>query len=232
MGRAGHLCMKPRWTIGFSARYIIPTMTNMTAAKTSTQSGNCCAGHDHEVSWADISPGEHVVQIYENDQVLLDALEGFIIGGLRSGESVVAIASAEHRLALNQRLESYGVNARDLRSQFICLDAEQTLAKFMVLGWPDEELFTRLITETLERARKGGRRVRAFGEMVAILWETGHSDATVQLENLWNKFCHARDLSLFCAYPKKGFTSKSTSSLKEICAAHSKVIAELDWLPA
>ena len=86
------------------------------------------------------------------------------------------------------------------------MDAQETLSKFMVKGLPDEELFTQVVTGLLERARNGGRRVRAFGEMVAVLWSQGHNGATVRLEHLWHKFCQTEAFSLFCAYPRSGFT--------------------------
>lgn len=51
---------------------------------------------------------------------------------------------------------------------------------------------------------RDGRRVRAFGEMVAVMWTRGQSGATVQLEHLWHRFCQTKAFSLFCAYPKSG----------------------------
>jgi len=67
--------------------------------------------------------------------------------------------------------------------------------------------------------------VRAFGEMVAILWAQGNSGATVRLEHLWQDLCQEQNLALFCAYPRCGFTLDSAQSIEDICAAHSRVIA-------
>jgi len=61
--------------------------------------------------------------------------------------------------------------------------------------------------------------------MVAILWEEGHVGATVQLEHLWNRIRRTLPFPLFCSYPRAGFTTDMTASLKEICATHTKVIA-------
>lgn len=60
--------------------------------------------------------------------------------------------------------------------------------------------------------------------MVAVLWEQGHNGATVQLENLWHKLHAIDNFSLYCAYPKSGFTRSSKASLEEICKVHSKII--------
>jgi hypothetical protein len=183
-------------------------------------------GNTSEIFWGEISPCEHLVQIYQDDAVFLDTLEGFVAGGLRAGEGVVVIATEPHLAALEQRLLAAGVDLKlaTLQDQYIALPAKQTLAKFMMRGWPDDILFDQVVTDLLKRAGKGGRRVRAFGEMVALLWDEGHTGATVRLEHLWHRMCHERGFSLFCAYPRIGFTQGADLSIKEICAAHSKVV--------
>jgi hypothetical protein len=80
------------------------------------------------------------------------------------------------------------------------------------------------LTNLLLRARKKDRPVRAFGEMVAVLWSKGYSGATVHLEHLWTQFCQSEAFSLFCAYPKSGFTEDANESIAKICGCHSKVI--------
>jgi hypothetical protein len=184
---------------------------------------------ENNLSWESLSSCEHIVHIYENDEDLMETLEKFIIGGLRTGESVIAIATSEHLAEMNERLNAYGVDLAQLREHYICIDAEFALSKFLINDWPDEELFTEFVTDLVERASSDGRRVRAFGEMVATLWANGNKRATIKLEQLWNKYCHTGAFPLLCAYPKSGFQSKS-ASIKEICAAHSKVIAAMDWL--
>jgi hypothetical protein len=81
------------------------------------------------------------------------------------------------------------------------------------------------VTGIFKKARKGNARVRAFGEMVALLWRDGNYAATVHLEHLWNKFCSTQNFCLYCAYPKSGFTKDPAVSIQEICCAHSKVIS-------
>jgi hypothetical protein len=93
-------------------------------------------------------------------------------------------------------------------------------------GWPDKELFFKFINEIIAEARgNNNRKVRAYGEMVAILWEQGYNGATVQLEHLWNKFCESEVFCLFCAYPKTGFTQDIELSIGHICSTHSMQIS-------
>lgn len=179
-----------------------------------------------DIFWGEIAPCDHVVQIYENDNVFLDALAGFVGGGINAGECVIVIATVAHLDALENRLTSFGIKVDTLINddRYIPLNAEETLAKFMVNGWPDEDLFMKTVSDLMNRAGCRNRRVRAFGEMVAILWAQGNSGATVNLEHLWNKFCAKQSFSLFCAYPKSGFTQDINESILSICGCHSKMI--------
>src|SRR6476659_1496976 len=96
-----------------------------------------------QVFWGEIAPCDHVVQIYENDKVFMDSLEGFAGSGLIAGDSIIIIATAEHRKALDDRLSNQGfdINSLSLANRYIALDAKETLSCFMVNNWPDENLF-------------------------------------------------------------------------------------------
>jgi hypothetical protein len=179
------------------------------------------------VFWGEMAPCEHLVQFYEDDSLFLDTLEGFVADGLLAGEGVVVIATTRHLSALNRALVKRDprlTRAMDC-DQYLSLDAEAMLSLFMVNGWPDDELFNQFVSGILKRASAGGRRVRAFGEMVALLWAQGNCGATVRLEHLWHELCEEQEFMLFCAYPKTGFTRDTQDSMREICDAHSRVIA-------
>jgi len=179
-----------------------------------------------QVFWGEISPCEHLVQFYEADNVFLDTLEGFVSGGLATGESAIVIATPAHRKILEERLTSKGFDLQraQLDDQYIALDAEQTLGFFMRDGWPDDERFYKLVLELVRRAKGDGLKVRAFGEMVAVMWARGEQGATVRLEHLWHQLCAAESFSLLCSYPKVGFTQNASESIAKICAAHSRVV--------
>ncbi|HVT39570.1 MAG TPA: MEDS domain-containing protein [Gemmatimonadaceae bacterium] len=181
-----------------------------------------------EVFWGELAPGEHVAQIYEQSELFLDCLEGFVSVGLRAGEGVIVIATPPHRRALEERLAAQGIDVDFARSldHYIDLDAEATLSKFMINGWPDDALFRKSVDGLLSRARVRGGRVRAFGEMVALLWGRGDNAATVRLEHLWHTLVREKHFSLFCAYPKSGFTQGSAASIHEICATHTRMYLE------
>lgn len=177
--------------------------------------------------WGEMSAFEHFVHIYEEETSFLNTLANFVGDGLSKGEGVIVILTALHCQELETRLQDMGFNLKVAQSQdqLILLDADETLSKFMVDDWPNEEAFATVITDTLRRAEGQGRKVRAFGEMVALMWARGQCGATVRLEHLWHELCKRETLPLFCAYPKSGFTEDPASSIEHVCSLHSKTFA-------
>src|SRR6478672_3445708 len=123
---------------------------------------------------------KHVVQFYQDDKFLIDAVSGFVGSALAAGDATVLIATAAHREGVEQVLRKRGLEIGQAARQgrFIELDATETLAQFMVNGLPDEERFKKVIGAQLAQAAASvvgeRRRIAAFGEMVNILWATGN----------------------------------------------------------
>jgi hypothetical protein len=179
------------------------------------------------IFWKKSPSCDHVVQLYRDEKILLDALEGFVGNGLRGDdESAIVIATAGHLHELEKRLRAGGIDIDRMRwrNRYFALLAEETLRGFMVNGWPDEELFSEMLHGLLERARDQGRKVRIFGEMVAVLWGRGLFAATLRLEQLWTKLTRSEELLVFCAYPAGDELSRAAMPFDEICAEHSRVI--------
>lgn len=178
--------------------------------------------------WSGIAPVEHLCHLYGNDLHLVDTLTSFVDAGLRAGESVIVIATAPHLHQLEQRLRANWLDLDRARweERYIAVLAQETLNRFMVDGWPEEERFNATIDGLLKRARGtgNGRKVRAFGEMVALLWEQGNAGATIRLEHLWNSLQRRESFSLFCAYPRAGFGEDAAATLRTLCSLHSRVI--------
>jgi hypothetical protein len=177
--------------------------------------------------WSEMSACEHFVQIYESEEVFMDILASFASEALKEDHVAVVIATPAHRQVLNERLIESGHDLAALRleDQFISLDAEEMLGKFMANGWVDDELFFQFVADILARATKDGRKVRVFGEMVTIMWSKGYYGAAVRLEHLWHRLCVGNSFLLFCAYPKSGFAENGSEAVAHICAAHSKILA-------
>jgi len=187
---------------------------------------------DSEKFWRQISPPDHVVQIYENEKQLLDCLVAFVVCGFNDDESVVVIATADHLEQLDNKLRSAGYDLFELRlsDQYITLDAARTLYEFTINGVPDPILFKLVVANLMKRPKRRGRKVRAFGEIGAILWAQGNAENTLSLEQLWSEQLNNESFSMFCAYPKSGFAPESQLALDGICKAHTHVVApSMDW---
>jgi hypothetical protein len=179
-----------------------------------------------EVFWGEVAPCDHVVQIYEDDEAFLGTLTEFALHGFKNGDGVIIIATKEHLQSLGTRIKKGGYDVEDLLriDQYVPVEASEMLSRFMVNGWPDEVLFHDNILGLIGVAGKGHRKVRAFGEMVALLWAEGKNGATVQLEKLWCRLHEKDNFSLYCAYPRSGFTQSLQKSVENICKSHSLII--------
>jgi anti-sigma regulatory factor (Ser/Thr protein kinase) len=69
----------------------------------------------------------------------------------------------------------------------------------------------------------GTSPVRAFGEMVALLWGAGNVKAAMALESLWNDLAASRQFSLLCAYPTSALRVAGLAVVNETCDLHSTV---------
>jgi len=190
---------------------------------------NCSTAHlsAPRIDWSEMGEAQHFVQFYEDDQFLVESVGGFVGAGLGAGDAAIVIATAAHRAALEERLELQGLDLAAVRAQgrFVALDAAETLSRFMVDGSPDKTLFTKTVGSVVAHAATGQRGVRAFGEMVALLWAEGNAPAAIRLEELWNELARSHSFSLFCAYPMNGFRGASHGdSFLHICKEHSRVI--------
>lgn len=177
--------------------------------------------------WSNLGKSEHFVQFYDKDSFLLETVGAYIGAGLRQGESAIVIATKAHRDALADilRLDGQDPDKASALGQYFCHDAAETLSKFMVADAPDAALFHQVVGDLVRRATAGGRSLRAFGEMVALLWQEGNGGAAIRLEELWNELLKEQCFSLFCAYPMGGFAGEANGSpFTHICKAHARVI--------
>ncbi len=177
--------------------------------------------------WSGMNQHQHFAQFYEADPFLVNSLVGFVTAGLKASESVIVVATEDHRVQLERRLYECGtdLSAAIEAGQYIQLDAAETLAKFMVNGSPDAELFSSTISEIISKTQKAPSSVRIFGEMVALLWLQRNFEGALRLEELWNRLHRDNPFLLFCAYPVNGVAGENiTNSLSNICAEHSYII--------
>ena len=169
----------------------------------------------------------HLVRFYENDASLVDAVARFVAVGLETNDAIVLIATEAHRAGIEEQCWDRGLDLATAHKQgrYLTLDANRTLKEFVVNGWPDEQGFAEVVGGVIARSATDGRRVRAFGEMVCLLWDIGNHEAALRLEQLWDRLVRTAPLKLLCAYPMSCFRRGADFGLfLEICEAHSHVV--------
>jgi hypothetical protein len=172
---------------------------------------------------------DHDVQFYEDESYLCEAVTRFLAPGLRSGQPIVVIATPSHCEAFTRRLKAQGFDVESAISagQFTLHDARETLSTFMAEATPDAARFKDSIGNMFERSRAGRHAVsvRAFEEMVDLLWRDGTPEAALRLEELWNDLADTFSFSLSCGYVMGNFSREEDSDrFQAICSHHAHVL--------
>jgi hypothetical protein len=168
------------------------------------------------------------VQFYSTEISLFNTVAGFLAEGLVSRQPAIVIATPGHRAGIIDHLCARLIDcAKALRDgDLVILDAEETLDLFMVGERPDYDLFDHNVGRLIQQTLNGRRHVviRAYGEMVDLLWKQGRSEAAIHLEMFWNKLASKYNFALLCGYAMGSFY-KQTQHLDDVCALHSHVVA-------
>lgn len=178
------------------------------------------------LQWALSGPG-HAVQFYDSDVCLQEVVTDFFEDGLRVGQPVVSIATRSHTDLFVKGLTARGfdVGALEASGQLSLNDADEMLDAIMAGRVPSPERLRRVVGSILERA--GGRRrlVRAYEEMVDVLWKNGNEAAALELERMWNALAIGYHFALLCSYSIDNFMSADhVAGLEEVCGQHHHVI--------
>jgi hypothetical protein len=168
-----------------------------------------------------------VVQFYGHEEELADRVAGYLLAALRRDGVAVVIATAAHRQAFEGRLAQAGVDlAAAARSgTYLALDADDTVRALMPGGRLDHDAFERVVGGLIRRAGQPDRPVRAYGEIVALLWDAGLVNAAVQLEEMWDSLGQRYPFSLFCSYPASSVSGGAhLEAFAEVCRLHRSVV--------
>jgi anti-sigma regulatory factor (Ser/Thr protein kinase) len=171
--------------------------------------------------------GDHVVQFYEQESELAGAVGPYLTGGIRAGDAAIVIATEAHRRLFQAELRAEGIDLAEVMAdgRLYLLDAATAMTAFIDGGQIDRDRFHEVIGGTVREAAGSGRTVRAYGEMVALLWDAGDVLAAIELETLWNDLARELPFSLFCSYPAASVSgSEHAVALHQVCHLHSSVL--------
>jgi hypothetical protein len=171
------------------------------------------------------NPGHHAVQFYSDDARLCMSVADFLADGIAASQPTIIVATPDHRERIVGELSARRFDVTKLvqSGTVQVLDAEDTLDKFMVGGKPDPAAFKEVVGAAIDRVCwfSGEGVVRAYGEMVDVLWRRGQCEAAIQLELLWNDLAKQYSFSLLCGYAMGGFMKKTGRA--QVCAVHTHV---------
>ena len=172
------------------------------------------------------APHDHVVDLYETDLDLVSNVTRFLVEGFDADGVTVLIATAEHREVIEGLLaDRMDLPAARRAGRYVSLDASDVLASFMVDGTPDAGRFEEVVGGLVAEAARGGAAVRAFGEMVSLLWNAGNIVGALKLEVLWNRLSQDHQFSLYCAYPMAALVAgDDLDSIRQLCNQHSSLV--------
>jgi hypothetical protein len=178
-------------------------------------------------------PGSHthIVQVYQDAGVLAEAVAIYAESGLRHGEAAILVVRREHRAAYDAALARMGcpVEAAIAEGRLVFRDAAETLASFTREGMPEWQLFQKVIGGLIGHVRSRFPALRAYGEMVDILWQQGRENAAIVLEGFWGELIKLQGFPLFCAYRMDNLDPQAYNSLKRICGCHTDLIPARDY---
>ena len=169
----------------------------------------------------------HAVRFYEDAQSLARMVATFVAEGFIARLPAIIIATPEHGNAIIEKLNTMSFDIDHLKRQqdLIMLDARETLASFMVGGMPNAEKFEMVMLPVIDTACRGREDcvIRAYGEMVDVLWKDAMEAAAVRLEMLWNQLANTRQFSLLCGYSMGSFYKDA--AFDAICHQHTHVLS-------
>jgi len=181
-----------------------------------------------------LDPRDHVVEFYGADDELAAPVSSYLGEGLKAGGSAVVMASAAHQLAFAAELVAAGIDvgAAQAAGRLLMLDASESLHGFLSGDRLDRARFDSAIGGLIRRAATTGPPVCVYGEMVALLWDGGHVNAALELEELWNDLASGLPFSLWCAYPARlAAGAGNADAVEQVCRLHSSVIGSQPGRP-
>lgn len=171
----------------------------------------------------------HDVQFYRTDAYLTKAVVEFLADGVRAGQPIIVVATAEHRRAFAEGLRAKGLDPDQGFSDrlAIWLDARETLESFMEGSLPNRELFMATVGRVFERLldKRHYLVIRGYGEMVDVLWKDGKTDAAILLEQYWNELADRYKYALLCGYAVENFLHEAgIAGFRKICGHHEHAL--------
>jgi anti-sigma regulatory factor (Ser/Thr protein kinase) len=177
---------------------------------------------------------EHAVDFYRADDELVPRVAAYLKEALAADRVAVVIATEPHFVAMRQELAATGIDVQGAidGARLIFLDANAAVDRLIVGGRIDREAFDREIGDTMRTACERGGEVRAYGEIVDLLWQAGNTPGAIELERLWNELIAELRFELLCAYHSEAAGApEHRHALQEVCQLHTRREVSREFQP-
>ncbi len=171
--------------------------------------------------------GNHIVQVCQDETSQAEMLTQYVMEGLENSEGIVIIARPALRKAVISKMKEIDLDAQVLKSEgkIKFFDAEFLLSGFLIDGVLDEQAFQQFVASPVLAMQLKYGKVRAFGEMVDVLWKDAQQDLAIELEGWWGELCDKHSFMLLCTYLLDSLDPNNyENSLERICKCHTHLL--------
>jgi DNA-binding NarL/FixJ family response regulator len=169
---------------------------------------------------------DHGVIFYDETRSLSKTVAQFIAEGLAAEQAALVVATQAHNAAIMEQLTAMALDpeTRIAQGHLVVFDAPTLLGRLLIDDMPSLRLMNEEVAPVVERVTGGYTRVvRAYGEMVDLLWSSHREAAALALETEWNRLAAPRPFPLLCGYARAGVAH--AGSYRTICEQHTHVVS-------
>jgi hypothetical protein len=158
----------------------------------------------------------HLVQFYEDETFLTEAVASFVKVGLQVHDTLIIVTTPSHCRDLHNMLTPGELGNTNL----MFFNVTSLLADIAVDGCPNQSRFMEAIGNVILRACQRGR-VRVYSEMVPVLWAEGKHQAALRLEELWDTLQTTHPVFRMVAHPNSTLSAKENPHV--LCQPYTEV---------
>lgn len=180
--------------------------------------------YDYDLHFAALEPTEsvHAVLLYDDSAVWLREMVRFVADGIRAGELVFLVLTADVEQSLRAALPAELLAVAERTGNLVISDAHAVLDVVITDGMLNHTAFTEQVVPSIQKLFAERGAFRTSGQAVTLLWESGNVPAALALEHRWNELQKTIPFTMLCAYPRT-LVADGSDDFQLVSACHSEV---------
>ena len=185
--------------------------------------------HRSEPPWKALLPDEadhdHLAQVYDSDEKLQGAIVSWLAPALADGGGAFMLATRANAAAALERFAGAGPRVREAVSEgrLVILEVEELLERGILGQDAEESKFRAEIEAAVHRMRatlpSPDRPIRAWGELVNVLWQANAREQVARVERCWNRIVSEQGIRLLCSYDARPVPDADRSAFHRLIDA-------------